>query len=156
MEYFAKYLNLSYRYITLRNRSEKEVRDYLIRKKAEPELIEQVITRLKEQKFLNDETFARSWVLSRARFRPKGKMVLKMELQQKGVAKEIIEQVLSEEREDVPDELSQATQLIEKRVTKLKDKTRQEIYQKVGGFLARRGFRWEISKKAIDQQLSRD
>lgn len=151
-----KYLENTYRYLAIRNRSEKEIRDYLTKKKAAPEIIEHIVSLLKEQKFLNDETFARSWVAQRARFRPKGKSALKFELQQKGIAKEIIEQVLSEEQEDLPDELTQAMRLIEKRVEKMKDKPRQEIYNKVGAFLARRGFSWEIIKKAIDTHLRRD
>jgi len=33
---------------------------------------------------------------------------------------------------------------------KLQDAPRQEIYNKVGSFLARRGFDWGTIKKAID------
>lgn len=149
-----KYLENTYRFLTIRNRSEKEIRDYLIKKKATAEIIEHIVSLLKEQKFLNDETFARSWVAQRARFRPKGKQFLKFELQQKGVAKDIIEQVLSEEQEDLPDELMQAKRLIEKRMEKMQGKPRQEIYNKVGAFLARRGFNWDIIKKAIDSFLA--
>jgi regulatory protein len=155
MDRFEKYLNLTYRYLSIRNRSVKEIRDYLTKKKAEPEVIERMIALLSEQKFLNDENFARAWVLSRARFRPRGKQLLKIELQQKGIAKDIIEKILSEEQEDVPDELTQATRLIERRIEKLQDAPRQEVYQKVGSFLARRGFSWGITKKAIDTYLEK-
>ena len=153
MEEYKKYLDLVYRYLTIRNRSEKEMRDYLTKKKIDAEKIEQVIQLLKKQKFLNDEVFARSWVVARARFRPKGKYLLKMELQQKGVAKDIIEKVLAEEDTDRPDELTQAKGIIERRMKKMQGKSRQEIYTKVGAFLARRGFGWEVIKKAIDQSL---
>src|SRR3954470_21375392 len=96
-----KYLALLYRYLTIRNRSEKEIRDYLTKKQAEPQVIESLIALLYEQKFLNDEAFARAWVRSRARFRPRGKRVLIMELNQKGIDKELIEKVLSEEDEEL-------------------------------------------------------
>lgn len=148
-----KYLENTYRYLAIRNRSEKEICDYLVKKKATPEIIDHIVLLLKEQKFLNDETFARSWIAQRARFRPKGKKFLKFELQQKGIAKEIIEQVLQEEHEDLPDELTQAKRLIERRMEKMKGKPRQEIYSKVGAFLARRGFTWDIIKKAIDEEV---
>lgn len=153
MDRFEKYLNLTYRYLSIRNRSVKEIRDYLAKKQAEPEVIEKLIALLTEQKFLNDETFARMWVSSRARFRPRGKQLLKIELQQKGITKDIIEEVLSEKHEDVPDELAQAKSLITRRIERLQDAPRQEIYQKVGSFLARRGFSWGIAKKAIDESL---
>ena len=154
MDHFEKYLALGYRYLTIRNRSEKEIRDYFIKKKVAPVVIEKLVATLYEQKFLNDETFARSWITSRARFRPKGKVALRIELAQKGISKDIIEQVMSEENEELPDELTQAKSLIERRIVKVKDLPRQEMYQKVGGFLARRGFSWEISKKAIDSSLA--
>jgi regulatory protein len=150
MDRFEKYLGLTYRFLTIRNRSVKEVYDYLTKKKADPEVIQKIIGTLTEQKFLNDENFARSWIASRARFRPRGKQLLKIELQQKGIAKDIIEKVLSEKQEDLPDELTQAKELIKRKMERFKDLSRQEIYQKVGAFLARRGFSWSIAKKAID------
>jgi regulatory protein len=149
-----KYLDLVYRYLSIRNRSEKEIRDYLTRKKAAETIIEQIVDLLKKQKFLDDVAFARSWVLSRARFRPKGKNALKFELLQKGIDKETIDTVLSEAHEDIPDQVTQAKRLIERRIEKVRDKPRQEIYQKVGGFLARRGFDWETIKKSIDEVLT--
>jgi regulatory protein len=152
-DHSQKYLALLYRYLTIRNRSEKEIRDYLIKKQAEPHVIKSLIALLYEQKFLNDETFARMWVKSRANFKPRGKRMLAMELSQKGIAKEIIEKVLHEENEEIPDELTQAKNSIKKRIEKVKDLPRQEIYQKVGAFLARRGFGWDIIKKAIDESL---
>ena len=152
-DHSQKYLALLYRYLTIRNRSEKEVRDYLIKKQAEPQVIETLVALLYEQKFLNDETFARMWIKSRASFKPRGKRMLFMELKQKGIAKELIEKVLNEENEEIPDELTQAKSLIKKRVDKLQDAPRQEVYNKVGAFLARRGFSWDIIKKAIDESM---
>jgi len=129
------------------------MRDYLTKKKAAEEIIEKIITSLKEKKFLNDEAFARSWVLNRARLKPKGKVLLKIELRQKGIIDEIIQKVLTEVQEEIPDELSQAKSIITKRMERMAGKSRDEIYQKVGGFLARRGFNWDIVKKAIDDSL---
>lgn len=152
-DHSQKYLALVYRYLTIRNRSEKEVRDYLIKKQAEPHIIDSLIVLLYEQNLLDDETFARSWIRARARTRPRGKRLLEIELQQKGIEKALIEKVLAEEDEELPDELTQAKQLIRKRVEKLQDASRQDVYQKVGAFLARRGYSWEIIKRAIDDSL---
>lgn len=154
MEHFDKYLALVYRYLGIRNRSEKEIRDYLQKKKAGTEVEEKMISLLYEQKLLNDEEFAKSWIRSRARTRPRGKRLLQFELQQKGISDELILKALNEQDEDVPDELTQAKNLIARRVEKLRGEPRQVIYQKVGAFLARRGFGWDIIKKAIDSTLS--
>ncbi|HWY79673.1 MAG TPA: regulatory protein RecX [Candidatus Sulfotelmatobacter sp.] len=152
-EQIAKYLNLAYYYLSIRNRSEKEMREYLAKKNASLKIIDQIILCLIEKKFLNDESFARSWIVSRARLKPKGKVLLQMELRKKGISDEIILSVLNDVHEDVPDELTQAKELIIKRMERMVGKSRNEIYQKVGGFLARRGFSWEIVKKAIDDNL---
>lgn len=150
---YEKYLKLSYYYLSIRNRSVKEMHDYLTKKKASDEIIERIITSLLEHKFLNDEAFARSWVLSRARIKPKGKALLKIELRQKGIHDEIIQKVLTEVQEEIPTELDQAKSLIVKKMERLKGAHRDEIYSKVGGFLARRGFSWDVVKKAIDESL---
>jgi regulatory protein len=152
-ETFEKYLKLSFNYLAIRNRSEKELKDYLTKKNASRELIEKIIHFLTEKKFLNDESFARAWIRARARLKPKGKALLKIELRQKGIAPEIIETVLHEVQEDIPDEVTQATQVIAKRIERMAGKPQQEIYQKVGAFLARRGFSWSVAKKAIDDSL---
>lgn len=154
MEHFERYVGLVLRYLGVRSRSEKEIRDYLVKKQASLEMIEAIIKKLYEYKLLNDETFARSWIRARARSRPRGKRLLAMELKQKGIEKELIDKVLSEEDEEVPDELTQAKQLIARRILKFSDLPRQEIYNKIGSFLARRGFGWDIIKKAIDDSLA--
>ena len=154
-EQFEKYLSLTYRYLGIRNRSEKEIRDYLQKKQASSEHSEQIIKKLYEYKLLNDESFARAWVKSRANFRPRGKKMLAMELKQKGIEKDLIQKVLEEENEEIPDELAQAKNIIQKRIEKLRGSPRQEIYNKVGAFLARRGFGWDIIKKAIDDSLKK-
>jgi regulatory protein len=152
-ERVKKYFELVYRYLSLRSRSEKEIRDYLTKKQAATEIIEHIISSLKKHKFLDDEVFARSWVLSRARSRPKGKSAVKFELQQKGITKDIIEKVMNEVNEEVPDQVTLAKRLIAKRIDKLKDQPRQVIYNKVGSFLARRGFDWDTIKQSIDEDL---
>lgn len=153
MDQFERYLNLSYRYLTIRNRSEKEIRDYLARKNAPQEIIDRIVTSLIEKQFLNDEAFALAWIRHWARIRPKGKYLLKRELQQKGIADEIILKVLDDAPEEIPDELVQAKSLIGSRLARLEGKPRQEIYAKVGAFLSRRGFKWAIIKRAIDDSL---
>jgi regulatory protein len=152
-EHYEKYLNKAYYYLSIRNRSEKEMREYLVKKKASEEIIEKIIASLKEKKFLNDEMFARSWVLNRARLKPKGKVLLKIELRQKGITQDIIEKVLEDVQEEIPDELEQAKSLIIRRMERLQGAPRDEIYSKVGGFLSRRGFSWDVVKKAIDDSL---
>ena len=51
-------------------------------------------------------------------------------------------------------DLESAKKLVEKKFSKYKNMEKQEIYQKLGAFLARRGFGWDTIKKSIDDSLS--
>ncbi len=50
-----KFLNLAYRYLSYRPRSEKEVVDHLTKKKVNEKTITKIVARLKEQNYLDDE-----------------------------------------------------------------------------------------------------
>lgn len=150
---FEKYYNRALRYLSYRPRSEKEIREKLIRtrsrKKVEKvdKVIDQIINKLKEQNLLNDEEFARWWIEQRTVFRPKGIRLIRMELKQKGISDEMIEFPIS-------NEVDMAKKLIQKRIDRYKSLPRQEIYTKLCQFLARRGFDFDVIKKSIDEVLS--
>jgi len=147
---FQKLLNRALRLISRRPRSEKEIRDYLRRKKSPPKLIEEVIKKLKKLKQINDLEFARWWVEQRSTFRPRGKFGLTMELRQKGIDKTIIEKSINK-----VDELPLATKLAQKKLRVYKNLPRQEFYQKMSAYLVRRGFSWEIIKKVVAKFLEK-
>ncbi len=153
---FKKYLLLSYRFLGFRSRSEKEIRDHLKEKKAPEEMIERVLTRLKEQRFVNDTAFAQQWVESRSRVKPRSQFILRMELKQKGIAEDIIESVLQKAEGEGQSDSMQAKTLAEKHIKKYRGLGKREMYQKLGGVLARKGFSWTVSKKAIDEVLGTD
>ncbi len=147
--YFDKFFNSSLKFLSYRPRSEKEVRDSLTKKKASTEIIEQIIDRLKEHKFLNDLEFAQWFVRSRNLVKPKAGRVIKMELKQKGIASEFLENL------ETGDELANAKKLLDKKLARYKNLDRDEIYKKLGSFLARRGFDWDTIKKAIDESFGK-
>src|SRR3989338_10450004 len=93
--------NFSLKYLSFRNRSIKEVYDYLLRKNFIDETINSVLKRLVDMKFLNDEEFARSWIESRQKYKGKSKYILKNELRVKGVNREIFEPLLTEAIDDL-------------------------------------------------------
>jgi len=141
-----KLLDRAYRLLSFRPRSEKEIKDYLRKKKTTPKLSSWVIKKLKKQGHLDDKEFAHWWVDQRSTFRPRGKFGLMMELRQKGIDKTIIEKTI-----DKIDELSLATKLAQKKLRGYKNLSREEFYQKMTAFLSRRGFSWETIKSVIDE-----
>jgi regulatory protein len=156
MELFEKYYTYTLKYLSYRPRSEKELHDSLVRKKAPQEIIQKIITLLKEQEFLNDEDFARWWIEQRISFKPRSKRVLKMELKQKGISEEVITKYLIENEETAVNDLEQALRLTQKKIKRYEHLERDELYHKLGGALARKGFSWDVIKRAIDLTLSKE
>lgn len=120
-------------------------------------LTDRIINRLKAAKFLDDLQFALWFIRSRTTFKPKGRRLISLELQQKGIAKELIEQAFiaydadqRDHQEEERDEVTLAKQLLEKKRKKYEVMQRQERFNKAGSMLARRGFDLDTIKQAID------
>jgi regulatory protein len=91
-------LAAGFRFLEARARSVGETRRRLSDTGYRPELVEGAITRLLAIGLLDDEAFARHWVESRDRARPRGETALKRELRLRGVDAVVIEATLEERR----------------------------------------------------------
>jgi len=155
-------------YLNIRLRSEKEIRDYIQKQLKKPKvakyiqedfvtLTNRLITRLKTAKFLDDMQFALWFIRSRTSFKPKGKRLIRLELLQKGISKDLIEEAFVEfdrdqvqHAEEARDEVVLAKELLEKKRRKYEGMEKQERFNKAGSMLARRGFDLDTIKQAID------
>lgn len=155
-------------YLNIRPRSEKEIRDYIAKQLAKPKvakyieedfgvLTNRLVNRLKVAKFLDDLQFALWFIRSRTTFKPKGKRLISLELQQKGISKDVVEQAFIaydaeqiELAEEERDEVALAKGILEKKRRKYEGMERQERFAKAGSMLARRGFDLDTIKQAID------
>jgi regulatory protein len=95
----AVVLEAAARFLEPRARSVVEVRRRLTGAGYQSELVEGAITRMLELGMLDDEAFARAWVESRDRARPRGERAIRQELGMKGVDRPTIDLVLEERRE---------------------------------------------------------
>jgi regulatory protein len=130
--------------ISYRPRSEAEVQNNLKKHQVPEETIHAVVARLRETGILNDQKFAEAWIENRATFRPRSRFALRMELKQKGVNEETIEEALA----DVDDEV-QAYEAAQKKARQLRNKEEQEFKRKLFGFLARRGFNYDVASPVV-------
>lgn len=146
---YQKCMDKAFRFLSYRMRSEKEMQDKLLEKYDEA-TVKKALKRLRGLKFVNDNEFARTWVESRKIGR--GKRALAFELSRKGVAKEIVEEALEGLSGD--DEFESALDLVKKK-SKYKNLDRSEAYQKIGGFLSRRGYSYDVIKKVISEIYSK-
>ncbi len=136
-------LEAAARFLEVRSRSVAEVRRRLTSAGYRPELVQGAIDRMGDLGMLDDEAFARAWVESRDRARPRGERALRDELRLKGVDREIVDLVLLERADavDTPPDRDAADRLIAKHVRTLERiddprRRRERAYT----LLARNGF----------------
>jgi regulatory protein len=114
-------------------------------------LVEEVVTRLVEVGYLDDDAFARTWVESRDRARPRGESALRRELGRKGVERQIVDEVLAE-RLDAADgdpNMAAATALLErKQVGLMREPDPTKRRQRAYALLARNGFDPQTCREA--------
>jgi regulatory protein len=122
------------RYAAMRPHSEWEMAQYFRRKGIDEAAATHITARLRDLDLLSDLAFARSWVANRRLLKPVSKRRLVLELRQKHVSSEVIDQVLAE---DETDEREALRQLIQKKRTRYPDT------QKLLQYLARQGFNYD-------------
>lgn len=91
-------LSAAARFLEARARSVGEVRRRLTQAGYRSELVEGAIARLGDLGMLDDEAFARAWVESRDRARPRGESALRRELGLKGLDRSTIDAALDARR----------------------------------------------------------
>lgn len=139
-------LDAAARLLEARPRSVAETRRRLTGAGYRTDLVEAAIGRLADLGYLDDGAFARAWVESRDRARPRGETALRRELRLKGVDGPVIDAVLEERRTpdgaatadpdaDAADRLVQRHARALARVTDPR-RRRQRVY----ALLARNGF----------------
>lgn len=144
-------LNDSVAQLAIRNRSKLEISQSLRRKKYDESVIEMVLYKLEKEKLLNDEAFSSQWV--QARMSKYGPVRIARELRMKGIGQDLSERAM-EEMLTEDQLLENAVRLAEKKLRAEKPDTDQlKRFQHVVSFLVRRGFSWEIARKAYEAAL---
>jgi regulatory protein len=161
-------LDAAARFLETRWRSVSEVRRRLTTAGYRSDLVEGAITRLTDLGMLDDEAFARQWVESRDRARPRGERALRDELRLKGIDRVIVDAVLDERRSTEDDEATlpdrtAAERLIEKHARTLRRIADPRLRrQRAYALLARNGFDPETCREVaatvatMDDELDGD
>lgn len=143
---FVRLRSQAERYLSYRPRSTAELRRHLLRKGHDEAQVERVIAYLTERSLLDDYAFARYWVEQRVTFKPRSQMALRQELYARGVDAEAIDAAL----EDV-DEAAAAHDAAGKQAWKWQGLPYDEFRAKLGAYLQRRGFSYEIIRTELEQ-----
>jgi len=133
--------------ISYRPRSVREVQKKLKEKGFDETVVGMVIERLKEGGLVEDKGFAQAWIENRTVFRPRSRKLMTLELRQKGVPDEVVQEALEK---SVDDEVLayQAAIQYSRRLKKLEW---LDFRKKLSAYLARRGFSYEVLEPLVRQ-----
>ncbi|GAB07679.1 regulatory protein [Gordonia amarae] len=135
--------DVALRLLGVRARSRHEVRERLLRRGFEDDVVDDVMTRLDRAGLLDDSDFAAEWVRSRHAHSGRGRIALKQELRTKGIDAEVIDEALADI--DPGAERANAAQMAAKKLATMRvDLTdraeRDKAYRRLAGMLSRRGY----------------
>jgi len=136
---FQRCLTAALRYLEYRPHSEEEMRQKLARRGFESDYINSAISKLKEQGLIDDAAFARFWQENRQSFRPRSQRMTRLELRRKGIDSTIINRVIGE-----IDDSESAYRVASTRARLLKSVDYDTFRRRLGEYLRRRGFDYEV------------
>ena len=165
----AEVMDAAARFLEARPRSESEVRRKLTTLGYRGDLVEDVVGRLLVLGYLDDEAFARSWVESRDRAKPRGEHALRRELHLKGVDRQLVDGILGDRRDEAredaaaagdgepanPDDAAAERLLRKKLPALLREPDTRKRRQRAYALLARSGFGPDVclavSRRVLDE-----
>lgn len=125
-----------------------EIRRHLRTKRFDDAEIDKAIDKLRAQRYIDDEAFARYWVEQRDEHRPRGERAIVSELIQKGVSREVIDLVVGQREPD--SEVKRARDVIKRPITRWLTLAAPERKRKIHQYLAQRGFSYDVIEEVLE------
>ncbi len=140
------------RYLKNQDRTEHQVRRKLVEKGFHQTVIESTLADLGRARLLDDRAFARRWIESRMANRPAGESRFEQDLQSRGVAPDVIAEVLAEC--DTVGSEGAALQVLRRHRWRFAGLAEEKAKRRMWGLLGRRGFDADTSQRAVEQMLA--
>ncbi|MBB6215314.1 regulatory protein [Anaerosolibacter carboniphilus] len=136
--------------LSFRGRTRQEVEKKMKEKEYEAPTIEKTLAFLQTHNYINDEDFAASYIRDKVNIQKLGKMRIKQELYQKGIDKTTVQEAINEQIDPI-DEFETALDLGRKKLNSTyRNDDKNAQYRKLGSFLQRRGYDYDIIKKVLN------
>ena len=145
-DHFHRCLNAANHYLSYRPRSESELRERLHQRGFNGDSVEAVLAKLKEQGLVDDMAFAQFWKGNRESFSPRSQWLTKLELRQKGVANNIIDQIA-----DTIDDEDSAYRAALSKARSLSLSDYQSFRRRLADYLKRRGFGYGVINHTVER-----
>lgn len=140
-------MNRAVKLLAAKPRSVGELRQRLLEKLwTNDEIVDAVIEKLKEYKYLDDEQFARDLAVSKLRQKPQGKRRLQQTMSQKKLDKELVDTAITEAFEKLP-EADLIDLAIAKRLRSKGTPFTREDTKKFYDHLLRQGFSFDLIRE---------
>jgi len=138
--------NAAIHYLSYRPRSTYEIRERLHRRGFDGNTAKAVIEKLMQQGLVDDIAFAQFWIDNRESFSPRSKKLTGLELRKKGIAADIIDQVVGG-----IDENESAYQAAVSKANRLPRSDYKLFRRRLTDFLKRRGFDYTLINHTVQQ-----
>jgi len=154
------------RQLTASAKSRQQLEDKLADKDIPESVARAVLDRFEQVELVDDQAFAQSYVRQRAETRKLARPALRMELQRKGVDRDLVEQALAQRTDD--DERADAVELARRKLpsgpalqAQLADReTKQKLIRRMVSALARKGYApglaFEVVRGVLDDHGTGD
>ncbi|MDW5300051.1 MAG: RecX family transcriptional regulator [Sedimentibacter sp.] len=136
------------------SKSEKQLMQKIKDKGYEEQFIENVIVKLKQQKYIDDEAYSEAFINNKINISKDGKRKIKEALYNKGIDKQIIDEKLQEITDD--DEIERACLLGAKKLRTIKEEDIRKRRMKLANYLISKGFEYSTVKKVISKLFDKN
>lgn len=136
-------------FISYRIRSEKEVRNRLLKENVTDEQIENIISKYKDQKIIDDFSFAKIFFDNKAKYNNWSIRKIEYELNLKGISREIINSL---KFDYIDTEYENAKNIINKKIYSWNNKyDKYKLKNKIYSFLSQKGFSYDIITEIVEE-----
>lgn len=143
----------SLRFLEHKPRTRHELSQKLRQKEFAAPLIEEALDRLERENLVDDDLFAKEWTRQRMEGKRKGKLWIRQELRQKGIANDLIVEALEGISTDA--EFETALSAGRKKWNQVKGDVKEKK-NKTLPFLMRRGFSMDMVRKVVNCLIEED
>jgi len=133
-------------FIAYKPRTTFDVRKKLMDGGYPDQIVETILEKLLEKGYLNDQQFAENWIENKSLNKPRGKKLIRLELKQKNIDQEIIDEAVNQMEQE--EELAfRAAERYHKRLLNLEEDV---FKRRLTGFLIRRGFSFSTVRPIVE------
>lgn len=151
----SRAFNRALSFLSFQMRSEHEIHQKLLKDELGEAVIMEAIQKLKKLGLLNDETYMKALADTKKRTSNKGPRAIQQDLHQKGISKQLQQQMIDDFSEE--EQLEMALKLGQKKADQEHRKTPSQVKQKVQEFLLRKGYDFTVVQEVLNKiELTRD